>query len=358
MKKIKLTAVLSLSFAALFSVNVMAATVKDLLCTGLEPMGKCLYVYGGGWNEKDTGAGKECVSYGTSPRWEEFYNKNNSGYNWKATKYRIHDGLDCTGYTGWIMYQLFGDKYSSNGYVFTSGTMAENYAKIFGSEIIKPENIILRQSGDVMAKNGHVYIVVGQCEDGSFVIMHASPPSVSLCGTADRNKNSSSQAVKLAKEYMEKYFPEEAARYKNYSRAGSEYDTYMRDFSEIKWKNEVLSDPDGYRSMNAEEVLKDLFENVKVYCGENRIADEYVYLSGNIPYISLRNVCEELNCDIKWDELKKESEIVFGDKAGTVSAAEGSIKNNRLYVSTKLLESRFGINIKYDEKTKSVYISK
>lgn len=27
-------------------------TVKDELLTGLEPIGKCLYVYGGGWNVK------------------------------------------------------------------------------------------------------------------------------------------------------------------------------------------------------------------------------------------------------------------------------------------------------------------
>ena len=42
-----------------------------------EPIGKCLYVYGGGWNEEDTAAGVEALSYGISPVWVDFYNKNN-----------------------------------------------------------------------------------------------------------------------------------------------------------------------------------------------------------------------------------------------------------------------------------------
>ena len=32
--------------------NKNIVTVKEELLTGLEPIGKCLYVYGGGWNEE------------------------------------------------------------------------------------------------------------------------------------------------------------------------------------------------------------------------------------------------------------------------------------------------------------------
>ena len=100
------------------------ATLKNMLLCGLKPIGKCLYVYGGGWNDDNTGAGIETKSFGMSERWERFYNENDSLYDYEKTKYRIHDGLDCTGYIGWLMYQIFGDKYSNNGYVFPSGSAA------------------------------------------------------------------------------------------------------------------------------------------------------------------------------------------------------------------------------------------
>ena len=248
-------AVISLVFT---DSNKSTVTVKDELLTGLEPMGKCLYVYGGGWNEEDTGAGKETVTKGLSSQWEKFYNENDSDYDFETTRYQIHNGLDCTGYVGWIMYQLFGDKYSKDGYVFSSSAVAENYSSIFGSTIIPREEVKNRKSGDVMATEGHVYIVVGQCDDGSVVIMHASVPSVSLSGTADKNGNPDSEAAKLAKQYMEKYFPEEAARYKNYLRDNMDY---LKNYDEIVWKDTVLSDPDNYRKISAEEILEDLFEN-------------------------------------------------------------------------------------------------
>lgn len=233
-------------------------TVKDELLTGLEPIGKCLYVYGGGWNEEDTGAGEETVTRGISPQWEAFYNENDSSYDFETTRYQIHNGLDCTGYVGWLMYQLFGDKYSQEGYVFPSSRVAENFAALFGSAIIPREAVENRRSGDIMATEGHVYIVVGQCDDGSVVIMHCSVPSVSLAGTADKDGNADSEAAQLAKQYMEQYFPEEAERYQNYLRDNPKY---LTDYDEVVWDEAVLADPDNYRGMSAAEILKDLFEN-------------------------------------------------------------------------------------------------
>ena len=57
------------------------------------------------------------MTKGLSPQWEAFYNKNDSNYDFETTRYQIHDGLDCTGYVGWVMYPLFGDKYSDSGKV-------------------------------------------------------------------------------------------------------------------------------------------------------------------------------------------------------------------------------------------------
>lgn len=356
MKKAKTALLLSLAFSSAFSATARAATVKELLRTGLEPIGKCVYVYGGGWNEADTGAGKECMTQGLSSRWEEFYNQNDASYDWRKTKYQIHNGLDCTGYTGWVLYQLFGNSYSRNGYVFPSGQMAENYAKLFGSEIIPPERITVRQSGDVMAKKGHVYIVVGQCEDGSVVLMHASPPSVSLSGTVDRGRNDNSQAVRLAKAYMEKYFPTDAARYANYARVGRENYTYVTDFSEIRWKPAVLADPDGYRTMTAEEILQDLFEGISLRCGESEIRG--AYLQEGRAYLPLRAVCEALGYAVRWNSTQKETELLMGGHTAAIGEDEGILRSGRLYVSAQTLREKAGLTISYDGKTRTVFIEK
>ena len=350
----KAVVVLSLALSSAFSVSAKAATVKELLQTGLEPIGKCVYVYGGGWNEADTAAGKECMTQGLSGRWAEFYNQNTAAYDWRKTKYQIHNGLDCTGYTGWVLYQLFGDSYSKSGYVFPSGQMAESYAKLFGSQIIPPEKITVRQSGDVMAKKGHVYIVLGQCEDGSVVLMHASPPSVSLAGTADRNKKENSQAVQLAKRYMQKYFPTETARYANYARVGKEYDTYLTDFSEIQWKPTVLADPDGYRGMTAAEILRDLFEGVTLRCGEKEIRG--AYLQEGKAYLPLRAVCEALGWEVRWN--RQETELLMGERTAVLTAQEGVRQGGRFFVSAQTLREKAGLSIRYDATTRTVLVEK
>lgn len=354
MKKAKAAVLLSLALSSAFSVSARAATVKECLQTGLEPIGKCVYVYGGGWNEADTGAGRECLTRGLSDRWAEFYNQSTAAYDWRKTKYQIHNGLDCTGYTGWVLYQLFGDSYSERGYVFPSGQVAEGYAKLFGSEIIPPEKITVRQSGDVMAKKGHVYIVVGQCEDGSVVLMHASPPSVSLAGTADRNKKENSQAVRLAKHYMQKYFPIEAARYANYARVGRKNDTYLTDFSEIKWKPTVLADPDGYRGMTASEILRDLFEGVTLRCGEKEIRG--AYLQEGKAYLPLRAVCEALGWEVRWNW--QGTELLMGERTAVLAAQEGVRQGGRLFVSAQTLRERAGLFIRYDAATRTVLVEK
>ena len=91
-------------------------TVKNMLANAMLPIGKTLYVYGGAWNESDEGAGVEARRYGVSAKWENCYNSQNSNYDYKKTRYQIHDGLDCTGYVGWTIYQIFGKKYNTMCY--------------------------------------------------------------------------------------------------------------------------------------------------------------------------------------------------------------------------------------------------
>lgn len=104
-------------------------TLENLLKTALLPIGNTMYIYGGGWNEEDTGAGIEAMTIGVSHKWAEFAIKQDSSYNFKDYDYKqnkdyIHLGLDCSGYIGWLLYNIFQDK----GYVDFSRKIANNLA--------------------------------------------------------------------------------------------------------------------------------------------------------------------------------------------------------------------------------------
>lgn len=230
-------------------------TVKELLAAAAEPCGRCLYVWGGGWNEEDTGAGVEAMSTGVSPRWHEFFLENDASYDMNHTKYQIHDGLDCTGYLGYSVYQVFGDTYSQSGYVFQSGAVGEKFRALFGGQLIPRQEIRDYQAGDIMCRNGHVFLVVGQCEDGSLLFFHASPPAVTLCGTPTPDGKAASLAVSLAEEYMSKYRSECYQKYETCRTDG----TFLRSYDQYRWDEALLTDPDGYRDMTAREILDDLF---------------------------------------------------------------------------------------------------
>ncbi len=68
-----------------------AVSVSDLMHYAFQPVGKCLYVYGGGWNEEDTVAGVEAMQKGVNENWISFYNKYDKNYDYKKTRYKIHD---------------------------------------------------------------------------------------------------------------------------------------------------------------------------------------------------------------------------------------------------------------------------
>ena len=49
-------------------------SLKQLVKTALIPVGKTLYVWGGGWNQDDSGAGESALSLGPRYTWEIFFN--------------------------------------------------------------------------------------------------------------------------------------------------------------------------------------------------------------------------------------------------------------------------------------------
>ncbi len=102
---------------------------------------------------------------------------------------------------------------------------------------------------------GHVWIVVGECSDGSVVLINSTPPGVVIKGTRLAD-GSVSEAVNLAEKYMSKYYPEWFARYPDCS---ASYD-YLPQSSSMSWNGETLSDPEGLRTKSAEEVLELMFD--------------------------------------------------------------------------------------------------
>ena len=237
-------------------------TIKKLLQTGLKPVGSTLYVWGGGWNKADTGAGKAAVTIGVSPKWKAFFKKQNKYYDYRRTRYQIENGLDCSGYIGWCIYNVMNTTSGKKGYVMSASKMAKNFASRGWGTYRSKKSVKNYKAGDIMSSSGHVYMVVGSCSDGSVVLLHSSPPGVQLCGTPSKSGKTNSKAVALAKKYMKTYYPTYYKRYPNCSRGMS----YLRDYNQMRWKitrTSVMSDPDGYQKMTADRILKDLFSGRK-----------------------------------------------------------------------------------------------
>ena len=57
---------------------------------------------------------------------ENFFEQQTPDY--QSTLYQTHDGLDCSGYVGWTIYNLMESTSGNSGYVMKSGEMASTYA--------------------------------------------------------------------------------------------------------------------------------------------------------------------------------------------------------------------------------------
>ena len=77
---------------------------------------------------------------------------------------------------------------------------------VYGALTMAPSSRNTYLSGDVVSKSGHVWIVIGQCSDGSVVVIHATPPYIQLGGTVSSTGSINSEAIELANEYMKMYY--------------------------------------------------------------------------------------------------------------------------------------------------------
>ena len=231
-------------------------SLLDLLKISAEPVGKTMYVWGGGWNEEDTAAGIEAVTLGISDAWEAFALQQDSSYDYNNTKFQIHDGLDCSGYMGWVVYNVLETENEKDGYVLSASKMAEDFAnRGLGDYLTTSELNHHWQAGDIMSMKGHVWMVVGMCEDGSVLMLHSSPPGVGFYGTtlADGSK---SQAVALAEQVMKTHYPDWYAKYPKCDRPYS----YLTTSSAMRWNRETLTDAENLSNMSAEEIVTKIFE--------------------------------------------------------------------------------------------------
>lgn len=224
--------------------EVGVKTVKNFLLNALLPVGNTLYIWGGGHDDADASR------YGVNPQWEKFFNTQDENYNYTEHRYEYGNGLDCSGYVGWAVHQVMKD------WATTTSTIMPKYYYQKGWGSYKENDTSMKfQTGDIVSMSGHVWIVIGQCSDGSVVIMHATPPYVQISGTVSSSGSTNSEAIQLAKKYMSKYYPVGYERYGNKIASKS----YMTGINHFTWSSSVLKDPDGYRSKTPAQILADMF---------------------------------------------------------------------------------------------------
>lgn len=271
-------------------------TLKNFLATAFSPMGTTLYVFGGNWDIQDSGSSPIAKTIGVSGTWVDFYNSQDASYNYKDTKDYEHcyypiarinayhyAGMDCSGYVGWTVYNTMETEDGQEGYGYSanyqakllankhnlghwlsiplSGDKTEHYAKVAAE--LKP--------GDIVSIPGHIYIVIGKAKDGSILIIHSTMTNSSTGKTGGGVQMSAvnitdkpdkeCDAYKLADSYNKKYFPEWAERYPAVVKQNDAYLIFSAEDTGIfHWdmKN-ILSDPEGYENMSAEEIMADLF---------------------------------------------------------------------------------------------------
>ena len=268
-------------------------TLKNYLQTAMNPVGTALYVYGGSWDWQDVNSSNQALTIGLPQSWIDFFQQQDANYTYKnsadpAHSYYPHNswnqyyyaGVDCSAYIGWTVYNVMHTESTTNdlsdGYVMSAVKMAKTFAdKGWGTWT---RDIKSFKPGDIFSMSGHVWTVLGVCDDGSIVFLH-STPSDSKAGqggggvqlsalnpNSDDDKNC--EAYKLVTKYMTKYYPEWSERYDAVLRSYDSYaapatgspfkETWSGNFS---WNLDGtgLTDPDGYADMSAAEILADLF---------------------------------------------------------------------------------------------------
>ena len=230
------------------------STIEHLIQTALEPVGSTMYIWGGGWNEENNASGATSTQIGLSSQWKTFTMQQNENYDFNQHRLERENGLDCSGYVGWVVYNTFENRSGQNGYVTTSTDMAKNFAdRGFGTWIQNPTEFL---AGDIVSMEGHVWICLGTCADGSVLLVHSSPPGVSVCGTQLAD-GTSSIAIQLAENFMHQYYQDWQAKYPNRMVSSA----YLQNVSVMRWNAITMTDADMMQNCSGEEVLERICGN-------------------------------------------------------------------------------------------------
>ncbi|MBP1587602.1 MAG: hypothetical protein ILO53_04260 [Clostridia bacterium] len=270
-------------------------TLKNFLLTALEPVGTTLYIYGGGWDWQDEGSAVQARTIGVSPDWVRFFNANDAHYTYKeqdgdkakadpAASYYpyggyneyYYAGLDCSGYLGWAIYNTVETESGGEGYVGGSTGSAARLAGYGWGErtqdIKMPDgkNGYTMKPGDVMSINGHVWISLGTCPDGSVLIVH-STPSYSRAGQPGGGVQLSAigyskdcGAYRLAEKVMSEHYPEWFERYPVYLTDPGVYFAFSGDSAgRFSWyvdgSSGILTDPEHVQEMTPAEIVAEIY---------------------------------------------------------------------------------------------------
>lgn len=259
-------------------------TISNFLATALQPVGTTLYIYGGAWNWQDTGASVQATTLGLPSSWVVFFQsqtdsftyRNNAdpgkSYYWRHYNEYYYAGADCSGYVGWAVYNFLHTQSGQPGYVCSADEIAKNlHDRGLGSwtRVIRgPQDF---RPGDIFSMDGHVWICLGVCGDGSMVILH-STPSPSYAGQPGGGVQLSGvgwsadcQAAALAREYMQRYYPQWSARYPTVWKSYVSYTSFTCETAgKFSWgvgTADTLTDPDGFLQLSAAEILQKLFDS-------------------------------------------------------------------------------------------------
>lgn len=248
-------------------------TLKNLLATALTPMGRALYVYGGGWNRSDTGAGPQAVRVGPAPEWLGFFRVQNACYTYRdyypvsGENTYYYAGLDCSGYLGWTVYNALHGENGLPGYVCPALSMAGDFARRGWGSLLENGDGSALCPGDLCSITGHVWLCMGACGDGSVLLAHSTPTEsrvgcpgggVQLSALSPSGGDRCA-ALSLAEAAMLRLAPAWHARYAPVTKPWPVY----TDFSGgvLRWAlngTGVLTDPEGFAALSAGEVLEKL----------------------------------------------------------------------------------------------------
>ena len=235
---------------------IFLPTIKQFISKALIPVGHTMYIYGGGWNKEDTGAGKEARSIGESELWRKFFQSCKKDYDYRNFRYCTELGLDCTGYIGWSIYNLFNTESGKNGFVFSSGELGFKLSEMGLGAVTLDFDTEKHKCGDIFfsSKFHHAYISVGEYTDGSVMILHSSPPGVMISGTGSSKSSKRSMAQIHSERLMKKYFSDWYEKYPKSDRGTD----YLKDYKRFRFYNTVVPDPDMLSEKEPDRILHEI----------------------------------------------------------------------------------------------------